>query len=1202
MSTEKASRRPAPQRAAAVPRLETMTGQAGVTFGVLGPVEVRADDVPVPLRGARPRAVLARLLIARGRVVPVDRLVDDLWEEPPEGGVAAIRTFVADLRRALEPDRPPRRPARLLVTAPPGYALHLAPDAVDAWRFEAAVRESGELIAAGSAGSALAALDTALALWRGPAYAEYADQPWARAEIDRLDELRMLAVERRAEALLASGRAAEAATELRAYTADQPLREDGWHLLALALYRAGRQGDALAALRRARDTLVARLGVDPGPRLRQLEADVLAQAPHLTGPAGSPHLTGPPPHPAEPSVGATEPPRPAEPPDLAGSVEADAPPPVESPVPAAGGRPFVGRDAESGALDRAADLVARQGRPALVLVSAEAGGGKSALAEALTERLAARGWTTAWGRSPEYEGAPVAWPWRQIADELTDRAGPPPPSPPAAGDAGTPTGDAAVDPAAARFRLHQATAAQLSTLAGRGPVLLVLDDLHRADEGTLDLLTALFADPTRVAGPVLVVATYRATEISPELTTALARFARLEPLRVYLGGLTEPATADLVRAVAGRDPDPSAVRLIHRRSGGNPFFVRELARLLAAEGAAALERVPAGVRDVIRHRLARLPEPAQEVLRRAAVLGRDVDPELLAALTSDVTAPDPAAPGGTTPEPAAPEPTAPGVAADGVLLDALDHALRAGFLTEQAGDGLRFTHILVRDTIYADLSAPRRSRWHALAGAAIERLRPEDVLTLAHHFDRAGTRATAARAARYARAAAEQAERRAHPHRAARLWQQALDTHDRAGGGDVEGRLTAMMGLGRALAVTGHLERTRRYRAEALATAEQLAEPALTASVLTAFEVPAVWTRNDDEELSARIVRAAEGVLAVTGADDPDRRSRLLSTLALELRGATTDRGRRAAVEAEALARQVGNPGLLAFALNARFMHTFGRTGLAAERGRVGADLVEVAAGHDLVTFEVLGRLIVVQASAALGDLAAADAHAAAADALAARHDLPLVGVFTRWYAALRLALTGRRAEAEVAYRGAQERLPSGAMPGLEGGLLPLALLAVRLVDSPTSAPAAVPARADWGPYAPWVEPLALAGAGRRNEAVAALRAQPQSPHDLLREARLALTARAALAVGDEPAMRYAYAELLPAAGELAGAGSGVLSLGPVARHLADLATALGEDAAAAGHDRTARAVVERLRAATSGAGPGGGDDQPAVDTPNDRR
>lgn len=222
-----------------------MTRQATapeVTFGVLGPVGAGNDRGPVPLKGARQRAVLARLLIARGRVVPVDRLVGDLWQEPAPGAVAAIRTFVSDLRRALEPDRPPRQPARLLVTAPPGYALRAAPDAVDAWRFESLVGESATLLAAGRAAEALAGLDDALGLWRGPAYAEYAEQTWARAEINRLDEVRMLAVERRAETLLALGRAAEAAFDLRATADGHPLREDTWQLLATALYRSGRQG------------------------------------------------------------------------------------------------------------------------------------------------------------------------------------------------------------------------------------------------------------------------------------------------------------------------------------------------------------------------------------------------------------------------------------------------------------------------------------------------------------------------------------------------------------------------------------------------------------------------------------------------------------------------------------------------------------------------------------------------------------------------------------------------------------------------------------------------------------------------------------------------------------------------------------------------------------------------------------------------
>ncbi len=208
--------------------------------------------------------MLARLLIARGRVVPVSWLIDDLWADAPEGALGAVQTFVGALRKALEPDRPPRTPARVLVTAPPGYALRAEPHEVDAWRFEAAVATAGALLAEGKAEDARALLDDVLGLWRGPAYAEFADEDWARAEADRLNELRLLANVRRAEAALALGQAAEVVPELEAQVAGHPLREDGWRLLAAALYASGRQGDALAALRRAKDVLRTELGVDPG--------------------------------------------------------------------------------------------------------------------------------------------------------------------------------------------------------------------------------------------------------------------------------------------------------------------------------------------------------------------------------------------------------------------------------------------------------------------------------------------------------------------------------------------------------------------------------------------------------------------------------------------------------------------------------------------------------------------------------------------------------------------------------------------------------------------------------------------------------------------------------------------------------------------------------------------------------------------------
>lgn len=252
-----------------------------IRFGVLGPVTAQtAAGEPVALKGPMHRAVLARLLVARRRVVPVTDLVDDLWVSPPEGAVAAVRTFVAALRRAVEPGRPPRSPAHLLVTRGAGYALLPAPDDVDAWRFERTVADAGTA----DPPAVLAMLDEALGWWRGPAYADFPDAPWAHTDRARLTELRLLAVERRAQAQLDLGTPAEAVPDLDAHVTASPWREEGWRLLALALYRSRRQGDALAVLRRARGLLAGQLGIDPAPALRTLESDILHQSPDLDHP------------------------------------------------------------------------------------------------------------------------------------------------------------------------------------------------------------------------------------------------------------------------------------------------------------------------------------------------------------------------------------------------------------------------------------------------------------------------------------------------------------------------------------------------------------------------------------------------------------------------------------------------------------------------------------------------------------------------------------------------------------------------------------------------------------------------------------------------------------------------------------------------------------------------------------------------------
>ncbi|GAA5192331.1 hypothetical protein GCM10023322_51710 [Rugosimonospora acidiphila] len=1132
-----------------------------VTFGVLGPLVARDARGPVALRGPRHRAVLARLLIARRRVVPVRLLVDDLWDEPPDNAVGAIQTFVAALRQAIEPDRPPRTPARLLVTEAPGYALRAEPGAVDAWRFESALAEAGELLAGESlapgpprgdpptAEAALAGLDAALALWRGPAYSEFADAHWARAEIDRLHELRLLAVERRARAGLALGRADAVAADLRAHVAEYPWREHAWRLLALSLYRAGRQGDALAALRTARDTLVAQLGLDPGPALRALEADILAQAPSLLAPgAGAPPTRDP--GTVSGRDAATVSGR--DPATVSGRQAAtvsDSAGPVAGPGVRRPG--LVGREPELALLAAAgANARARHGLE-LALISGEAGAGKTALAEALIADLAARGWTTAWGANPEHEGAPPAWPWTRILAGLAQAGH-------GRAPATTVPPQDAKDPAAARFRVHRAVVSYLDTVAGRGKLLLVLDDVHRAGEETLALLATLVSEPP--AHPVLVMATLRTTEISTGLAELLARTARAEPTRVYLGGLPRAAVGELVAATTRRPvPDP-IVRMIHERSGGNPFFVRELARLFDAEGDAALAAVPAGVRDVIRHRLAALPDAARTVLRQAAVIGRDVDLEVLIPLAGD----------------------------ENLVLDTLDSALLLGFLVERGPDRSSFAHALVRDTLYEEVSRARRARWHATVGEVLERVHPDDVEALAHHYLLADSRATAAKAAHYAAAAAGRAERRFAPHEAARLWRAALAAHDRTGtgtgagdgSGDVRTRLELVMGLVRSLAVTGALEAARRHRAEALAAAERLADPGLTARVIGAFDVPGVWTANDDPALAARVVAVTERTLADLSPHALVERARLLSTLAMELRGTRSDRGREAAGQAESIARRLGDPGLLAFALNGRFMHTFERAGLAPARAAIGAELVELATAHDLVTFEVLGQLVLLQAHCALADFAAADAHAAAADRLAARYDIPLVGVFTGWYAALRLAVAGRPARAEAGYRAVAARLGDTGMWGLEEGILPLSLLSIHVGDTDQHVSSIVDFGEDWGPYLDWVRPFGLLAAGDRPGALAAARAIPDSPRDLLYEARACLLAVAALGVGDRPLMERAYADLRPAEDELAGAGSGLLTFGPVAGYLGRLADALGRPERARRHHRRAAQVADRSRSA----------------------
>ena len=244
-------------------------------FRILGPLEVMHEGRALPVAGARQRELLALLLLEAGRVVSSDRLMDELWgARQPAAGATALRVRVSQLRKAL------RAGGEVLATRAPGYALLVAARGLDLWRFERGLTE-GERAAGDDPGAPVDALASALGEWRGAPLSDVAYAPFAQAAIVRLEELRASALELRIEAELALGRHAHLIGELQGLVGEHPLRERLWAQLMTALYRDGRQAEALAAYRAARERLIDEIGIEPGPELRALEARILAQDPAL---------------------------------------------------------------------------------------------------------------------------------------------------------------------------------------------------------------------------------------------------------------------------------------------------------------------------------------------------------------------------------------------------------------------------------------------------------------------------------------------------------------------------------------------------------------------------------------------------------------------------------------------------------------------------------------------------------------------------------------------------------------------------------------------------------------------------------------------------------------------------------------------------------------------------------------------------------
>lgn len=676
---------------------------------MLGPLEVRHQGRPVDLGGPKQRALLAVLAVDANRIVSLDRIIDELWgDEPPAAATGTLQSYVSHLRRILEPDRPPRVAPAVLVTHPPGYLLRIDPERLDAARFEAAASEGRSLLSEGRPRDARHRLDEGLALWRGAAFEEFAFEEFARVEAARLDELHLVALEDRLQADLELGDHAAAVAQAESLVAGHPLRERLRELHLLALYRSGRQADALRAYQAARATLADELGIDPGPSLRRLEADILAQ---------SSSLDWQPPAAAPPRTAARRP--------GAGRHRENA----EAATDTADSL-FVGRADELARVDRAFEQAA-SGRGRAVLVAGEPGIGKTSLIREATRRARARGFGVAWGRCLEGGGTPAYWPWVEVVRTLAATA-----DPEGAADAigsgaaelaqvvpeikellGTVDAPVSLDPDTARMRLFQAVEAVLRHSARGHPVVVVLDDLQWADGPSLHLLGHLAGSLARM--PVVVVGVYRPADVEPAhpLGDALAAMARHQVAdHLEVAGLTEGEVGSLIAATTGEAVSPDTARAVVDRTEGNPFFVTEVARLLQAEHSLsphdAARALPTRVRDVVRRRLARLPDGTVALLSMAALAGREFDLAVLEAAAN------------LDPEPA---------------LERVEAALMAGLVVEAADrvGRFRFSHDLVRETIADDLTALRRAHLHARLGSAVhERYRdePDHAVELANHF------------------------------------------------------------------------------------------------------------------------------------------------------------------------------------------------------------------------------------------------------------------------------------------------------------------------------------------------------------------------------------------------------------------------------------------------------------------------------------
>ncbi|WP_329264909.1 AAA family ATPase [Streptomyces sp. NBC_01478] len=649
--------------------------------------------------GPRQQAYLLALLLAReGRPVSTTELIDLMWDDDvPASALNVIHKYVGALRRLLEPGLPARGTGSYLHRRGNGYLFTAGPGTLDLVAFR-------ERVATAQAASAQqrheAALDNyveALGLWHGPAGDGLTHGPTVVPIFAALDAELYDACAAAAELAVSLARAEQVLPALHLAASMAPLHEPVQAGLVCALAAAGRQAEALSVFSAVRARLAEDLGIDPGPVLQDAHRRVLMQQ---TPPSAT--ATG-----TDANVGGAQ-------------------------VSTSGS--LVGRAEELAVLRRTMEP-AFAGGTAIGVVEGEPGVGKTRLLEEAVAEAAGRGALVVWGRCLDGDGTPSMWPWVQAIGTFVDGLSSAAREEWLAGDLGRlvePRGDVLAAPllpdSGFRFRLFERVVAVMGQASAQRPVVLVIDDLQWADGTSLQLFEHVAA--RLPAGTVILGALRdRAPAPGPELSRMLAAVSRAPGHRRFrLGPLNRDDVAELVRRETGRTTGPDTARSTYARTAGNPFFVLELTRLLADGGEltdAAGAGVPTTVRDVVLDRMAGLDGDARDLLRIAALIGRDVELGLLARVAGlDVAS----------------------------CLERLEPVTALGML-ESGPDNpfsFRFAHDLVREAVSATTPPSRASRLHLRVSDALDDTDPDGESVaerLAHHLWAAGPLAEPARTA-----------------------------------------------------------------------------------------------------------------------------------------------------------------------------------------------------------------------------------------------------------------------------------------------------------------------------------------------------------------------------------------------------------------------------------------------------------------------